>query len=190
VPQPNNGPSPRIAELGHIGVRCHDVERQLDFYTRILGLSLTDADPDSGTYFLSARPAAEHHELLLTKGRDVPAAGQLVQQISFRCPNLADVVGFYQRLIGESVEIDMCVSHGNAIGVYFYDPEHNRCEIYWQTGFRARQPFVEYIDLNKDPAELLEDVRRSADKYEASGYKEDSYRGWVKATGQLSEAPD
>ena len=39
--------------------------------------------------------------------------------------------GYYRRLRENQVPIDMTVSHGNAIAAYFYDPDGNRCEVYW-----------------------------------------------------------
>jgi catechol 2,3-dioxygenase-like lactoylglutathione lyase family enzyme len=163
--------NPKVAELGHVGIRCFDVDVQVDFYTRILGLTVTDHDPIFG-YFLSARPEQEHHELLLAKGRDVPIEGQLVQQISFRCARLDDVVGFYRRLKAAGTKIDMIVSHGNAVGVYFFDPEGNRGEVYWQTGFAAKQPFLERIDIETDAERLLDEIRASVDRYGAIGFVE------------------
>ena len=178
--------SPRIAELGHVGLRCHDLDAQLHFYTDVLGLTVTDHDPGLGIYFLSARPDTEHHELLLAKGRTVPADGRLIQQISFRCPQLEDVIGFYRRLAAAGTRFDMIVSHGNAVGVYFYDPEDNRCEVYWQTGLTARQPFVEHIDLDTDPEELIASIHESVARYGAQGFTEASYVQWVEDTGKTT----
>ena len=36
----------------------------------------------------------------------------------------------------------------------FYDPDHNGCEIYWSTGLKARQPYLETFDLD-EPVELI-----------------------------------
>lgn len=174
---------PRIAELGHVGVRCYDVDAQLDFYTRVLGLTVTDHDDALGIHFLSARPESEHHEVLLASGRTVPADGALIQQISFRCPTLDDVIGFYRRLRDEHTRFDMVVSHGNAVGVYFFDPEGNRCEVYWQTGLQARQPFIQHIDLDTDPQELVDSIRSSVEAFGADGFTEKSYVDWVRQTG-------
>ena len=135
----------------------------------------TDRDEKLGIWFLSSRPEAEHHELVLAAGRDVPAAGKLIQQISFRCDTLTDVIGFYRRLRDAATRFDMIVSHGNAVGVYFFDPEGNRCEIYWQTGLKARQPFVERIDIEMDPELLIDRIRASADRYAQSGLAEPWY---------------
>ena len=59
-----------VKELGHVGLYCTDVEKSLDFYTRILGLTVTDAHPEGHIIFLSAQPESEHHELALCPGRD------------------------------------------------------------------------------------------------------------------------
>ncbi|MEV5411097.1 VOC family protein [Thermopolyspora sp. NPDC052614] len=171
---------PKVAELGHVGIRCFDVAKQLDFYTGVLGLVVTDHDADLGNYFLSARPDDEHHELLLTKGRDVAVGGRLIQQISFRCESFEDVVGLYRRLKEYGTKFDMIVSHGNAIGVYFFDPEGNRTEVYWRTGLVARQPFIETIDIETPPDRLMDAIRASVAKYGASGFTEESYLRWTR----------
>ncbi len=172
--------APRLAELGHVGIRCFDVGRQLDFYTRVLGLTVTDHDAELGNYFLSARPDVEHHEFLLAKGRDVPQEGRLIQQISFRCDRFEDVLGFYRRFKENGTRLDMIVSHGNAVGVYFFDPEGNRGEVYWRTGLEARQPFVEHIDIETDPDELMAAIRASVERHGATGFTEESYLRWTR----------
>ena len=182
--------TPQVAELGHVGLRCIDVEKQLSFWTDTIGLSVTDHDETLGVWFLSARPSTEHHELLLATGRDVPLGAKLIQQISFRCPELEDVMAFYQRFREREVSLDMVVSHGNAVGVYFYDPEGNRCEVYWQTGLKARQPFVEKIDLDQPPDEVVRLVRESVERYGAQGYTESSYVAWTRTEGRPGPAGD
>jgi catechol-2,3-dioxygenase len=176
----NGNPVPSIAELGHVGVRCFDTEAQVRFYTTVLGLTVTDHDPGLGTWFLSARPGSEHHELVLTGGRDAARGTRLIQQISFRCPGLADVQAFHRRLLGAAVPIDMTVSHGNAVGCYFYDPEGNRCEVYWQTGLDARQPFVQPVDLTADPGTILAAVADGARRYGRHGYVTDDFTARTK----------
>jgi len=171
----NEKPVPSIAELGHVGVRCFDVDAQVRFYTEVLGLTVTDFDEELGTWFLSSRPRSEHHELLLTGGRDAARDARLIQQISFRCERLADVQAFYERFREASVPIDMTVSHGNAVGCYFFDPEGNRCEVYWQTGLDSRQPFVQPVDLGQDAEGLLESVTDGASAYGQEGYITDDY---------------
>lgn len=175
----SNEATPAIAELGHVGIRCYDVARQLEFYTQTLGLTVTDHDAELGIWFLSARPDTEHHEILLATGRTAGPDAQLIQQVSFRCDSLESVIGYFRRFRQQDVRLDMVVSHGNAVGVYFFDPEGNRCEVYWQTGLQARQPFVEHIDLDTNVEELLDRIRASVEQYGEHGFTEPSYVAWT-----------
>ena len=159
-----------ISRLGHVGIHVRDLEKSKRFYSELLGLTVTDVDPTLELVFLSARPEIEHHELLLCGGRDAPLEEKLVQQISFRCDTLEDVIEHYNRLTAADVEIDMVVSHGNAIGVYFYDPDHNRCEVYWNTGLLARQPYLEGVDLSRPVDEIISMVKESVRLYGEEGF--------------------
>jgi catechol 2,3-dioxygenase-like lactoylglutathione lyase family enzyme len=161
---------PRISSLGHVGIFVEDTRRSLDFYQNVLGLTLTDADEKSGMSFLSSRPDEEHHEFLVCRGRTAPHDVRLLQQISFRCPSFEDVVGFWKRLKAAGVEFDRIVSHGNAVGVYFFDPDHNRCEVYWATGLKARQTFLAQIDLTLPADELMAQIAASVAEYGETGY--------------------
>ena len=160
--------SPSIARLGHVGIHCKDLARQKAFYRDVLGLQVTNEDPDMGMVFLSARPEEEDHELLLCSGREVGDV-RLLQQVSWRCNDLADVIGFHDRLQQHGVRFDMIVSHGNAVGMYFRDPEENRLEIYWATGLQARQPYLEKVDLSEPPDEIMRKIRESVAQHGARG---------------------
>ena len=61
------------------------------------------------------------------------------------------------------------MTHGNAIGVYFPDPEGNRCEVYWPTGLQARQPFALAIDLDQEPEAIMNTVRQAVAEFGATG---------------------
>ena len=158
-----------IGRLGHVGLYCHDLERQLAFYRDVLGLTVTDDDPEHGVAFLSSRPDEEHHELLLVRGRDVGPDVHVLQQLSFRCDRLEDVTEFHGLLEAHGVELDMVVNHGNALGVYFYDPEGNRCEVYWATGLAAHQPFVLPANLDERPEEIRRAVAESVERFGETG---------------------
>jgi catechol-2,3-dioxygenase len=153
---------PSIARLGHVGIHAHNLDNLVTFYRDVLGLQVTDEEPRAGMVFMSARPEEEHHELLLCAGRNVEDRdAQLLQQVSFRCDSLDDVIGYYRTFREHQVPIDMIVSHGNAVGLYFRDPEGNRCEVYWGTGLKARQPYLEMVDLDEEPDEIMRKIRES-----------------------------
>jgi hypothetical protein len=119
--------------------------------------------------FLSARPQEEDHELLLCAGRDVEDV-LLLQQLSWRCNELGDVIGFYERLQKHCVQFDMIVSHGNAVGIYFRDPEENRLEIYWPTGLEAKQPYLENVDLTQSQEEIMRRIKASVEQHGKTGF--------------------
>lgn len=58
-----------IMKLGHTGLWVYDLPKMRDFYERIVGLTVTDEDPDLGIVFFSSRPEEEHHEFVLQEGR-------------------------------------------------------------------------------------------------------------------------
>lgn len=163
-----------IAKLGHVGIHCNDLQATKAFYRDVVGLTVTDEDADVGMVFLSSQPELEHHELVLMRGRNAAPDTLMLQQISFRCNTLADVIEYYHRFKAEKVTFDMVVTHGNAVGIYFYDPEGNRCEVYWPTGLAARQPFLDVIDLEQPSEAILARVRELVDKYGPTGHVDTS----------------
>jgi catechol 2,3-dioxygenase-like lactoylglutathione lyase family enzyme len=135
-----------ISFIGHVGLYCNDVEKQKEFYTRVLGFKVTDPARDGTGYFMSAQPHAEHHQLLLLGGGK--GDGKQLQQLSFHTDSLADVRDYYQRLKAAGARISRTITHGNAVSVYFYDPEDNLLEVYWDTGILCHQPFGHPVDLD------------------------------------------
>jgi catechol-2,3-dioxygenase len=162
--------TPHVARLGHVGLHVQDLDRAKDFYREVMGLTVTDEDSERGMVFMSSRPEEEHHELLLCRGRNVGEEAKVVQQISFRCNSLDDVLGFYRRFKQYGIKFDMVLSHGNAVGVYVFDPEGNRIETYWNTGLKAKQPYGEVLDLERPAAELLQHIREHVAQYGDSGF--------------------
>ncbi len=56
---------PTIERLAHVGIHVEDHDRAVAFYRDVLGLQVTDSEPELGMTFLSSRPDVEHHELLI-----------------------------------------------------------------------------------------------------------------------------
>ena len=161
---------PAIEALGHVGLYVTDLETMRAFYENTLGLVVTDVVDDAGLVFMSADPSREHHELLLIAGDPGAAEASRVNQVSFRCARLDDVHEYWQRFQAQSVPIEMTVSHGNAVGVYFKDPEGNTVEVYWPTGLEARQPYMEHVDFESSPDEIRAKVEASVREHGATGY--------------------
>jgi catechol 2,3-dioxygenase-like lactoylglutathione lyase family enzyme len=145
----------QITRLGHVGLFCNDLMKMRDFYSRVMGLKITDEDLERGICFLSADPEAEHHELALARAKDPAQKTQYVQQVSFKVKSLDDVREFYHRLQQAGLRIDRTITHGISCSVYFYDPEDNRIELYYTTPYKIRQPLGQHIDLDRSNDELL-----------------------------------
>jgi catechol-2,3-dioxygenase len=149
---PRRGGAMAITRLGHVGLHVRDMDRSIAFFRDILGLQVTDSAPGKITILSSQPRLAEHHELVLVPGR---TNGRVVQQISFHCAALQDLRDYHQRLRAAAAPINMIVSHGNAIGLYFQDPDGNQIEVYYATGIDWPQPRVIPVDLNASDADIL-----------------------------------
>lgn len=143
----------RVTQLGHVGITVRDLEKMTAFYTDILGFTITDDMPGRGV-FLSGRPQEEHHEFVLGLG-DKPANAQ---QISFHVGSLDDLREIYNKLPEAGATDIRVTNHGIAIGCYFLDPEGNRIECYWSSGFDYPQPKADPIDLTRPTDELIAEL--------------------------------
>jgi catechol-2,3-dioxygenase len=130
-----------------------------DFYTRVLGLQVTNEDKERGLAFLSSRPDAEDHEVLLTGGRSGDPDAKVLQQIAFHVESLEEVRRYYRFLKQEGVPITSTVTHGNTASIYFKDPEGNTLEIYYSLPVSWPQPFGKPIDLEQDDEGILQQIR-------------------------------
>ena len=124
--------APQMA-FSHIGIYVADIAKMADFYTRVLGFSVTDRAQIRGAnvVFLSRNPE-EHHQIVLVPGRD-PAHPSTVNQISFRVISLSELRRIHARLADEAVSSLSPTNHGGSWSVYFSDPEANRIELFAQT---------------------------------------------------------
>ena len=145
--------------LGHVGLYGTDVPRMVDFYSRVLGFVVTDADDKLNLTFLS-RSAQDHHQVVLVAGR-TPGIKETVQQVSFNVGSLEAVQRIYSR-IRDSEAYDLNpVTHGIAFSIYFRDPEGNRLEMFADSDWYITQPCRIPIDLTR-PAD---DLRRETKEY-------------------------
>ena len=151
---------PAVTGLGHVGFFVSDFERSLDFYTRVLGLKKSDVDWERRFAFLSAHPDDEHHEVFLMDAPQLVDPNG-VQQVSFRCGSLEDVLGFKRVFAEENVKIDIEVTHGNAVSIYFFDPDGYRLEVYWKVPREVHPPFQVPIDLTVEKEQVLQQVDES-----------------------------
>lgn len=147
-----------IAELGHTGVWVYDLAKMRDFYENVMELEVTDEDPDIGIVFFSSRPEVEHHEFVIQRGRDAEIGSYSTHQISWRVDSIDDVIKYHKRFKELGVQVQQEVTHGNAFGIYFYDPEGNRNEVYLRVEKEVKQPFRKSLNLDQPASAIFKEA--------------------------------
>ena len=147
--------------LAHTGIYVTDMDRMVDFYTKVLGLKLNDRGKartfDTEVAFLSANPE-QHHQLALATGRPKDATFSTVMQTSFMIDSLDDLRTIRARALTHGATAMRGTNHGNAWSIYFKDPEGNTVEAYLDTPFHVPQPHGDPLDLDKSDAEILRET--------------------------------
>lgn len=177
----------RKLTLSHVGLSCFDLDRLEDFYTRVLGMTVSDRGEVPGgmarLVFLTTDPS-EHHQLVLASGRtegEILAGpvlggsfGSAIFQLTFRLTDLATLRRVQERLAAEGNTNFVPVNHGNSWSLYTRDPEGNGLEFVVDSPWYVRQPCGEFLDLSLDDVEIL---RRTEDLCRATGDYQ-PYEGW------------
>jgi len=155
--------------FSHLGIFAADLARMEAFYSGVLGFTVTDRgalDTPRGKVdlvFLSRDPR-EHHQIVLAGGRPKDLPFNPINQISFRVDGLAGLRQMHARIKAERMAGIAPVSHGNALSVYFLDPEGNRVELFIDTPWYVDQPLRVPLDLELPDAALWAHVEAEARK--------------------------
>jgi catechol 2,3-dioxygenase len=152
-------------KLGHVGLYVEDLPKMRDFYTSVLGFTVTDEGKGrhAEMVFMS-RNRDEHHQVVLATGRPENTFS-VVNQISFRVESLKDLRAMHDRVEAAGAGQVRPTDHGNSWSVYFLDPEGNRLEVYMATPWYVTQPYAAPLDMSKSDEELYAycDAKAKAD---------------------------
>jgi hypothetical protein len=108
------------------------------------------------------RDPREHHQFVLANGRPEDMNFNIVNQLSFRVDSLGTLRELHAGLGDEDIEMLGPVSHGNALSVYFLDPERNRVELLIDTPWYVPQPCRIPVDLSLSDDDLWATLERDA----------------------------
>lgn len=161
--------SPNI-KFSHFGFAVTDLAVMEDFYTRVLGFTITDrgeALPGMDLIFLSRDPR-DHHQIVLVSGKPdgipehpvAPQFGSVINQISFQVGSLADLRSLHEIFVAEDVQSIFPVNHGIAWSIYVHDPEGNNLEFFVDTEWYFPQPFLEPLDLTLSDQEIYDNTKQ------------------------------
>ncbi|MEO8543502.1 MAG: VOC family protein [Betaproteobacteria bacterium] len=149
--------------LSHIGLFVHDMALMEDFYTRVMGFTVTDRGQLRGPagpidLVFTSRDPDEHHQIVLASGRPAERGFNIVNQLSLKADGLTSLREMFRRFVAEGLTPVLPVTHGNAVSVYAPDPEGTRLEIYIDTPWYVSQPMRVPVDLSLDDAALMQHV--------------------------------
>lgn len=126
----------RLKQLGHIALVVEDVDKARSFYRDILGIAIREEDPEHGGTFMGLEGFGHSVDLFarseLPEDRREQLGNQRVHHFAFQVETEDDLKEAYQSLVSSGVEVVRAVNHESQHSIYFYDPDGNRVEIYWE----------------------------------------------------------
>ena len=171
--------------FSHMGFAVSDLAKMEDFYSRVLGFTVTDRGEVLGMdlVFLSRDPL-DHHQVVLVSGRPDnlppnpfhPQFGSVINQISFRVGSLDSLRSLLAVLRRENVQNILVGNHGIAWSIYCHDPEGNNLEFFVDTDWYFPQPFLVPLDLEQPN----EEIRRVTEEMSRQQPGFEPYADWRK----------
>ena len=125
-----------IKKVGHVVLKCQDLEKAREFYVDVLGMTLAKFDPNRGMFL---RFNDYHHDIAIFKtgpDADPPKANQVgLVHVALVVDDLDTVKAWYAKLKARGVPIVGTADHAVTNSMYFKDPEGNTLEIYCEVPF-------------------------------------------------------
>ena len=125
--------APPQTRVGHVHLKVSDLERSLEFYTKVLGFELTQRYGSQAAFVSSG---GYHHHIGLNTWESLgappaPSRAPGLYHIAILFPTRRDLAAALQNLIDHKVHIHGASDHGVSEAIYFSDPDQNGIEIYW-----------------------------------------------------------
>ncbi|MET0858899.1 MAG: VOC family protein [Telluria sp.] len=146
--------------FSHVGIFVNDLDTMARFYSEVLEFTITDRGCLPGPngpieLVFTSRDPDVHHQIVLVSGRPEHIDFNVVNQISLTADSIETLQAFYRRLQTADVTELSPVTHGNALSVYFRDPEGNRIELYVDTPWYVSQPMRVPMPIELPADELM-----------------------------------
>ena len=146
--------------FSHVGIFVEDLDAMAAFYSGVLDFTITDRGTMAGPHgpidlVFTSRDPDVHHQIVLVSGRPSHIGFNVINQISLLADSIETLQAFHQRLQSAAVTELVAVTHGNALSLYFRDPEGNRIEIYVDTPWYVSQPCRVAMPVELPPDQLL-----------------------------------
>ena len=124
---------PANTKIGHIHLKVSDLERAVNFYSGLLGFSVTMRYGNQAA-FLSAGGYHHHIGLNTWHSSGHPHAtqdGVGLYHAAILYPERKDLAGILKRLLDAGYPLSGAADHGVSEAIYLNDPDGNGLELYW-----------------------------------------------------------
>ena len=121
-------------QLGHLVLKVRNLDRAEDFYTRILGLTVTQKYAGHAV-FMSANTELSHELAIIAVDDDAPGPEDRrvgLAHMAWQMGSWEDLQALYRRLKDNDISITSIGDHGLSLGVYFRDHDDNELEAYYE----------------------------------------------------------
>jgi len=170
----------------HCVLKVRDLDAMVSFYCDALGFQLADRgelSPGQDIAFLSGS-SSDHHQLGLIAGRSADNTTSLDHN-AFRVDTVEDVQAMVAWVAGDDrIKNGFPVTHGNAVSVYFSDPEGNGIEIFCDTPWHVQQPQVAMWDPAQTADGVLTQVKSAFEADASFGPMRDYQRAQAEVFGE------
>lgn len=123
---------PSETRIGHIHLKVSDLNKSLDFYSRLLGFEVVNSYGKDAV-FLSAGGYHHHIGINIWYSKNAPPAPVNTSGLfhfAIQYPSRKDLAEIYKRLKDEGYPVDGMSDHGVSEALYLYDPDRNGIELY------------------------------------------------------------
>ncbi|MCW3115921.1 MAG: glyoxalase [Chitinophagaceae bacterium] len=124
---------PAQTRIGHVHLKCADLDRSLAFYSDLLGFEIQQQFGDSAA-FISA--GGYHHHIGLNTWHSRNAGPAPVNAVGLYhtaivYPTRKDLAVILKRLVDAKYPLTGASDHGVSEAIYLDDPDKNGVELYW-----------------------------------------------------------
>src|SRR5580704_13191675 len=118
----------RVSKIAHASYETPDLDKQTEYYTDILGLSVAAKEKDA-VYLAST---VDHHSVVLRKGPQPQCV-----RVAFQIPPDADLGAFEKQVAGHGIKTERQKDPEPSIGemVTFADPKGTVMEVFKRNDF-------------------------------------------------------